>query len=78
MMREMTIDGAKLRGYRLERFLDVGELADKAGVAPASISRMEQGTWPGASRPSTVRKLAEALEIDPHELLVEESNDHAR
>ena len=69
MLQETVIDGAKLRGLRLGRFLDVGELATKAGVGPASISRIEAGKWPGGSRPSTVRKLAEALEVDPHELL---------
>ena len=30
---------------------------------------IERGLWPGGSRLSTVRKLAEVLEVDPHELL---------
>jgi len=72
METTMVVDGEKLRRLRLERFLDVGELAEMSGVAPASIGRIEHGKWPGASRPSTIRKIAAALEVDPHELLVEE------
>jgi predicted transcriptional regulator len=69
---EMRIDGEKLRHHRLEKFLNKGELAEKSGVNPWTISRLESGNWPGGSRPATVRKLAEALEIDPHELLKED------
>jgi transcriptional regulator with XRE-family HTH domain len=73
MQMTMRIDGAKLRRLRLERFLDVGEVAERAGLNPYTITKMEHGGWPGGSKPSTVRKLAEALEVDPHELLVEEA-----
>ena len=33
---------------------------------------METGRYPTGSRLSTIRKLAEALGVDPHELLKEE------
>jgi hypothetical protein len=32
---------------------------------------LESGDWPGGSRPATVRKLGEALGVDPNELLAE-------
>jgi predicted transcriptional regulator len=72
VLMTMKIDGAKLRQLRYERFLNVGELADKAGLNAWTISRLESGDWPGGSRPATVRKLGQALEVDPHELLAEE------
>lgn len=72
MQTMMVIDGEKLRRLRLERFLDVGEVAEAAGLSPASVTRLEQGRWPGGSKPSTVRKLGEALGVDPTELLAEE------
>jgi transcriptional regulator with XRE-family HTH domain len=68
----VRIDGEKLRRIRLERFMDIGELASKSGLHRDHISRLERGEWAGGSRPSTVRKLAEALGADPHELLKED------
>jgi hypothetical protein len=44
-------------------------MAGIPGVNLWTISKLESGDWPGGSRPATVRKLAEALDIDPHELL---------
>jgi transcriptional regulator with XRE-family HTH domain len=56
-----------LREWRCYRALSQANLAQKAGVTEATISRLEQ---PGHSpaRPSTIRKLAAALEIAPHQL----------
>ena len=44
------------------------ELATAAGVPVVTISRIETG-WTEAPRPSTVRKLARALGVDPAWLL---------
>ena len=68
----VRIDGGKLRQARLERFMDIGELANASGVHRDTISRLERGEYVGESRPSTVRKLAQALDVDPHELLKED------
>jgi transcriptional regulator with XRE-family HTH domain len=68
----VRIDGAKLRRIRLERFLDIGEVAARSGIHRDHISRLERGEWTGGSRPSTVRKLAAALEVDPDELIARE------
>ena len=56
-----------LREWRRYRALSQADLAQKAGVTEATISRLEQ---PGHSppRPSTIRKLAAALDIAPHQL----------
>lgn len=68
---QMRIDGEKLKAARLERFLDGQELAERAGLSPRSVTRLESGDWPGGSRPSTIRRLAEVLGVDPHDLLEE-------
>lgn len=48
------------------------ELASKAGLHPDHIGRLERGDWAGGSRIDNIRKLAEALGIEPRELLGEE------
>jgi transcriptional regulator with XRE-family HTH domain len=65
----MQIDGKKLRHYRLEHFLSQEELAERAGIHRDHLWKIEAGSWSGPSRPTTIRHLAEALEVDPHELL---------
>jgi len=65
----VKVNGDKLRVLRLERFLSREELAQKSGINRDHIGRLERADWEGESRPPTVRKLAEALGVDPHELL---------
>jgi transcriptional regulator with XRE-family HTH domain len=57
-----------LREARRRAALTQGELADKAGVGITTIVRIETGeiTEP---RVSTLRKLAEALGVEPRDLL---------
>lgn len=57
----------KLREWRLAKFLTQEELAAKSGITEVSISRIETGIR--APRISTVRRLAEALEISPQQLV---------
>ena len=59
----------KLRELREHKALSLRELAERSGVALATIHRVEQGKT--GAWPRTVRKLAEALEVEPHELLKE-------
>jgi transcriptional regulator with XRE-family HTH domain len=61
-----TVDGAKLRRLRTERFLSIRSLAEAAGISPTTMLRMEQNRGP--VRPVTVRKLAEALGVEPTEI----------
>ena len=68
MLIGVKINGEKLQQLRLERFLSRDEVAEKSGIHRDHIGRLERGEG-GESRPPTVRKLAEALEVDPTELV---------
>ncbi len=69
-MEAVKIDGEKLQRLRLERFKSRDEVAAAAGMHRDHIGRLERG-YEGESRPPTVRKLAEALGVDPRELLAD-------
>lgn len=58
----------KLRDYRRRIALTQGELAERSGVGITTITRIESGhiTEP---RVSTLRKLAESLDVEPRDLL---------
>ncbi len=59
-----------LKRLRLRKALTQRELAEKSGVALATINRIETGLQKG--RISTIRKLAAVLGVDPGELLEEQ------
>jgi transcriptional regulator with XRE-family HTH domain len=59
--------GDKVKRLRDERALTQEELADKAGLTVAALSRIERNN--AEPRPTTRRKLAEALGVDPSELI---------
>ena len=59
-----------LEHIRRLRGLSQRELAEKAGVSPATVYELEVGKRP-TPRPSTLRKLAEALEVEISDLLGE-------
>ncbi len=61
------ISGPKLRKVRDERLLSQRELAEKAGLSPTTILKLEAGRVDDP-HPRTIRKLAEALGVPPHEL----------
>jgi transcriptional regulator with XRE-family HTH domain len=63
----VEVDVEKLRRLRKDRVLSQRELARMAGLAQGTVWRLENG-FPEA-RPSTIRKLAEALGIEPRELV---------
>ena len=62
------ISGEKLRGVRDRRLLSQRELAEKAGLSPTTILKLEAGKVDDP-HPRTIRKLARALEVDPSELI---------
>ena len=64
----------RLRYWRERRFLTQEQLAERAGVTSATISRLEQGQ---SARLTTLVKLAKALEIEPG-ALVEDTADTKR
>lgn len=59
---------SQLRALREVRALTQEELAAKAGVARGTVNRLEQGH---DAYPPTIRKLAEALGVEPAELMRE-------
>jgi transcriptional regulator with XRE-family HTH domain len=64
----MKFVGARLRQLREERFVSQRDLAKRAEVSPTTILHLETGENRNP-RLSTVRKIAEALGIDPNELV---------
>ena len=62
------INGGRLREIRLSKALTLRGLGEKSGVAFDRINKLELRG--GAARPSTIHKLAEALEVQPEELLI--------
>ena len=64
----MRFLGEEMKRLRNERFLSQRDLARKAGVSPTTIMHLETGESVDP-RLSTVRKVAEALGIDPNSLV---------
>ena len=50
------------------RLLSQRELAKRAGLSPTTILKLESGRV-DEPHPRTIRKLADALEVDPDELI---------
>ena len=63
----MEVNGMKLRALRERRALSLRELAEISRVNYNAIWRIEVGRT--GAQPRTVRRLAEALGVEPHELL---------
>ena len=68
--RFIELDGAKLRKLRREWALSQQDVERITGIAQATLSDLEQGKR--GARASTLRRLAEVLEIAPKELMKEE------
>lgn len=65
-----------LRGARHERFLTQQELADRAGMTRVSVQRLE--ALRTKARPTTVRRLADALDCAPETLLGRTDGEQGR
>lgn len=70
MDRFIGVDGERLRRLRREQALSQQDLHKATGVAQATLSDLELGRR--QARASTLRKLAEALDVEPRELIKEE------
>ena len=64
----MRFLGEELLRLRKEQFLSQRDLAQRAGVSPTTIMHLETGES-ADPRLSTVRKVAEALGVDPNSLV---------
>jgi transcriptional regulator with XRE-family HTH domain len=63
----MEVNVERLKELRKERVLSLRELEQRSGVSYNTIWRIEDGRQ--GAHPRTVRKLAEALGVDPSELV---------
>ncbi len=70
MDRFLEIDGMQLRRLRRARALSQRDLARITGIAQDTISQLETGKR--EAQPRTIRKLAEALSVEPGTLMKEE------
>jgi transcriptional regulator with XRE-family HTH domain len=68
--RFTEVDGARLRRLRRERALSQRDLSHMTGIAFDTISRLETGKQD--AQPRTIRKLADALGVEPRELMKED------
>jgi transcriptional regulator with XRE-family HTH domain len=59
--------GDRVRQLREQRYLSQAELATRAGISKNTLVRIESGRY--GVIPRTVRKLADALEVQPGELI---------
>ena len=63
----------KLRELREERAYSLRELAELSGVNYRTIHRLERGDT--GAQPRTIRRLAEALGVEPRELRSKKKED---
>ena len=68
--RFTKIDGERLRQLRREQALSQRDLSRVTGIAHDSISQLETGKRD--AQPRTIRKLAEALGVEPKVLMKED------
>jgi transcriptional regulator with XRE-family HTH domain len=61
--------GQRLAHVRRRRLLTQAELAQQAGVALITVTRLENAKGEPNPRPDTVRRLARVLDVDPAWLL---------
>jgi DNA-binding XRE family transcriptional regulator len=69
----MEVNVERLRTLRVEHVLTLRELAEEAGVSKDTIWRLENAY--SEAHPSTIRKLARALGVQPKELVKTGGND---
>jgi transcriptional regulator with XRE-family HTH domain len=71
MLTVVRIDGGKVKAAREQRFLSQRELAEKAGINHNTVWRIEGGGSVDV-HPRTIRRIAEALSVDPTALTPQE------
>jgi transcriptional regulator with XRE-family HTH domain len=67
MLSEVLYIGDRLRQLRKQSLMTQEELAERSGVAVSTIIRIERNQV--EPHGSTIRKLAEALQVEPQELV---------
>jgi transcriptional regulator with XRE-family HTH domain len=67
MRMSFEVNGQRLRQLRVEKELSLQALGERSGVAFDAINKLENGKRP--ARLATIRKLAEALDVEARELM---------
>ena len=70
MGKNLQVDGKRLRQLRVEQALTLRALGVMSGVAYDTINKLELGRRPAHA--STIRRLADALNVEPRELMKRE------
>ena len=70
MGKSISINGKRLQELRVEQALSQRDLSGITGIAHDSISQLETGKR--EAQPRTIRKLADALGVEPRELMKED------
>jgi transcriptional regulator with XRE-family HTH domain len=65
------LDGERLQEIRMSRGFTLGRLEIQSGVSYERINELELGG--GVADGDTIEKLAEALDVEPSELLAEDA-----
>jgi transcriptional regulator with XRE-family HTH domain len=71
-----TVDVSPLRRLRQQAVMSQQQLADESGVARDTISKLETGQR--RAYPTTIRKLAASLGVEPQELVEDRKADRER
>jgi transcriptional regulator with XRE-family HTH domain len=66
----MEVNVERLKELRRERVLSLRELEEKSGVSYNTIWRLEDGRQ--GAHPRTIRRLADALGVEPGQLIKED------
>ena len=67
MSKSLKVDGDRLRKLRAENALTLRALEEISGVSYDTINKLELGRRPAHA--STIRKLANALGVEPRQLM---------
>ena len=70
LSKSLEVDGKRLRQLRVEQALTLRALGVMSGVAYDTINKLELGRRPAHA--STIRRLADALNVEPRELMKRE------
>lgn len=65
---DMEVNAMRVKELRERQVLSLSELEEKSGVSRQIIWRIESGYQKGAHQ-RTIRRLADALGVEPYELL---------
>ena len=70
MGKSLQVNGKRLRQLRVEQSLTLRDLGEMSGVSYDTINKLELGRRPAHA--STIRRLADALDVEPRELMKRE------